>query len=541
MDQRTRGGRRASRLGRRVAAEAGLVLLLTALVTALLAPSDPLRRVVDFDAAHPGSPLGLLLLVLAVSHLFMLVFGARRGRQLAREHAQRAEAERELRRLAREDPLTGLANRAAFTAALAGACAGGGAVAVLLLDLDGFSEVDELLGQRTGDALLTAAARALRPHAPEGALARVGDDTFAVLLTGAAASEPAARARARELLTALQVPLDADGAHLEVGACVGLVVASGLDAVAVLHRAGAALAAARREGVPVRAHDEGLGRRAGTHLLLHGQLRRAVADGQLRVHYQPKVSCADGRVTGVEALVRWQHPQLGLLPPSAFLEVAERSSVLVPLTAAVVRTALADAAAWARGGLVLDVAVNVSARALGAPLEALLAAELAASGVPAARLELEVTETAVMVDPQGVPQVLRRLRAAGHPVAVDDFGTGHATLAYLRDLPVTAVKVDRSFVRHLRPGGRDDALVTGTVELAHRLGRTVVAEGVEDAEAWGALVRSGCDEAQGYWLSPPVPAGELPAVVQELQRRLAAPAPRAADPTRSVDNVAPCP
>ncbi|NAZ87609.1 putative bifunctional diguanylate cyclase/phosphodiesterase [Kineococcus indalonis] len=504
-----------------MALEAGLVLLLTVLLTALLAPADPLRRVVDFDAAHPGSPLGLLVLALALSHLLMMVFGARRGRQLAREHEQRARAEGELRRLAREDPLTGLGNRAAFTEALSAACAPGGAVAVLLLDVDGFCEVDELLGQRTGDALLAAVGRALRPHVPAGALARVGDDTFAVLLTGADAAPVAARARARALLAALQVPLDAGGAHLEVGATIGLVVAAGLDAVAVLHRAGAALAAARREGVPVRAHDEDLGRRAGTHLLLHGQLRRALADGQLRVHYQPKVSCADGRVTGVEALVRWEHPQLGLLPPSAFLEVAERSSVLLPLTEEVVRTALADAAAWARAGLVLDVAVNVSARALGAPLERLLAAALDASGVPAARLELEVTETAVMVDPQRVPEVLRRLRAAGHRVVVDDFGTGHATLAYLRDLPVTAVKVDRSFVRHLRPGGRDDALVTGTVQLAHRLGRAVVAEGVEDPVAWAALVRCGCDEAQGYWLSPPVPAQELPAVVEELQRRLA--------------------
>ncbi|WP_432491855.1 EAL domain-containing protein [Kineococcus gypseus] len=530
--------RRAPGLGRRVAAEAGLVVLLTLAVTVLLRDAQPLRHVVRFDDTHPGSPAGLVVFALALSHLFMLVFGARRGRQLAREHQRRRAAEAVLERAAREDPLTGLANRAAFTAALAAARTEPGAAAtVLLVGVEGVGEVEELLGRGTADALLAAVGATLDAQVP-GAVARVGDDAFAVLLTGAEARGPAAAARARALLAALQVPLDAGGVPLEVAAAVGLAAAAGPGAGDALHRAGAALAAARREGVPVRLHDEALAHRPGRHLLLHGQLRGAVAQGQLRVHYQPKTSCATGRVTGVEALVRWQHPELGLLPPSQFLEVAERSAVLLPLTEAVVRTALEDLERWRRSGLELDVAVNVSARALGTPLEQLLARALAGAGVGARRLELEVTETAVLADPVRVPAVLRRLRDAGHRLAVDDFGTGHATLTYLRELPATALKVDRSFVQHLRPGGRDDDLVTGTVQLAHRLGLGVVAEGVETAAAWSALVRAGCDEAQGYWLCPPVPAERLPAAVAELHERLRPGAD--AEPARrgSVDIVA---
>nr|WP_240894865.1 bifunctional diguanylate cyclase/phosphodiesterase [Kineococcus siccus] len=477
----------------------------------------------------------------------MFAFGARRGRQLKREHAGRRGAETELERRAREDRVTGLANRPRFLELVEAACADPSAVVgVLLVDLEGFADVNETLGHDVGDAVLAAVGQRLltavgpRTDGPAAAsrhpwpvvcVARVGDDTFGLLLAGDGDGAPsvddaAAHALARHLLAELEHPLDAGGVHLQVEAHAGVALGAGSGALTLLRRADAARAAGRRDGSPVRSYDDVLQRRSSRQLLLQGQLRQAIANGELIAHYQPKVACGSGRVTGVEALVRWQHPDLGLLPPADFLEIAEQSSLIRPLTVAVLDAALADVARWAAAGTDLGVAVNLSARVLDADLPGLLAERLRHSRVTATRLELELTETAALTDAGTTAAVLHELRRAGHPVSIDDFGTGHAGLAYLRDLPATTLKVDRQFVSGLPGSVRDTAIVVSTVEMAHRLGMTVVAEGVEDAATWQALTALGCDEAQGFWMSRPVPARDVPAVVARIERLHAVPAPQ---------------
>jgi EAL domain-containing protein (putative c-di-GMP-specific phosphodiesterase class I) len=245
-------------------------------------------------------------------------------------------------------------------------------------------------------------------------------------------------------------------------------------------------------------------------LTLLTDLRDAIAAGDLRVHFQPKVRLADGEVTGAEALVRWQHPRRGQLPPDEFIPVAEHSGLITPLTFAVLRQALDACAGWRRSGRAMSVAVNISPRSLLEPTFVdEVARALAVVEVPAAALTLEITESSLMADPDRAVAAMHRLRDLGVRLSIDDLGTGYSSLAYLQRLPAHEIKVDKSFVR---PGSEDLeslAIVGAVVDLGHRLGREVVAEGVEDAPTWERLRRLGCDTAQGYWISRPLPATDF--------------------------------
>ena len=429
------------------------------------------------------------------------------------------------RHQARTDELTGLPNRRQVFETLSDAdarMAAGGGTAVLVLDLDRFKEINDSLGHGVGDALLREVGPRLAGHLRSGdLLARLGGDEFVVLADGL--GEDGALALARRLCATLERPLQLAGMVLSVDASVGIALGPrhSRQAQELLQMADLAMYAAKagRSG-PVVYDEERHG--SGRHRLeAVAQLRRAVDEGELVLHYQPKLTLATGRVDGVEALVRWQHPDRGLLFPDAFVELAESAGLMAALTRRVLDTALAQRRAWSDRGRELTVAVNVSPSNLvdeGFPDE--VAGMLAQHGVPATALVLEVTESLLMEDRERAVRVLAGLREAGVGVAIDDYGTGWSSLAYLATLPVTELKLDRAFVGAMTGSDRSASIVTSTLQLAHALGLVFVAEGAEDQATVDALAALGCDVVQGYHLSRALPPEQLEAW---LEARSAAP------------------
>ena len=519
-------GRGLGELRRRVLREATLALVLIGAIAATAVTADAFELLAAWTRATERAELDELLVVLAASHLVMMVFGGRRARDLKREFVERRAAEQQLLHRSRHDALTGLLNRGALLEEIDTALGAGGGprCAVLLLDLDRFKEVNDTLGHHVGDDLLRCvAARFAAELGGVGHLARLGGDEFAVLLPGVR-DGAAAQAVAERLLDAARRSFPLDGVTLEIDASIGLVVAPahGRSSADLLRRADIAMYAAKAEHAGVAAYSSGLDEADPARLALYGDLRRAIASGELVLHYQPKASVRSGRVSGVEALVRWQHSTRGLLAPADFLDIAEQTGLIRPLTACVLDRALADTRRWQDAGLVLAVAVNLSARSLlDAELPDQVADLLDRHGLPPAALELEITEGAAMSDPGRALAVLHRLRDLGVGLSVDDYGTGHASLAYLSRLPVTALKIDRSFVARMDDEADSRTIVRSTIDLARNLGLQVVAEGVETAAAWRHLAALGCDQAQGYWLARPTPPEQVSAVIDELLDRLA--------------------
>jgi EAL domain-containing protein (putative c-di-GMP-specific phosphodiesterase class I) len=303
---------------------------------------------------------------------------------------------------------------------------------------------------------------------------------------------------------------------LDVDAAIGIAVYPdhGDDPATLLQRADVAMYAAKAGHAGYEVYAAENDRYSPRRLALVGELRSAASHGELHVNYQPKLDLGSGRITGVEALLRWEHPRYGAVPPDEFIPVAEQTGSIQPLTSFVLEEALEQCGAWRRTGLDLGMAVNLSARSLlDTDLPDELAALLRSTRVPADRLTLEVTESSVMADPVRTASVLDRLHALGIHLSIDDFGTGYSSLSYLQRLPVDEIKIDRSFVQRMAADAADDVIVRSTVDLGHNLGLRVVAEGVEDADICDRLRRMGCDAAQGYWLSRPVPAAGIAPVV----------------------------
>jgi diguanylate cyclase (GGDEF)-like protein len=413
------------------------------------------------------------------------------------------------------DELTGLPNRRLLydrlDAATLGADKAGEPLAVLLIDLDGFKEVNDSLGHKAGDLLL----RRIGPRLAEvtGAtdtLARLGGDEFGVLLPGADAT--GAQAAAARLRAALDRPFEIEGLSLMVDASVGIAVhpEHGNDAETLLQHADVAMYQAKGARTGCEVYRPERDAHSRDRLGLAGGLRRAIDSGELVLHYQPKEDLRTGKVTGAEALVRWLHPERGLLAPGEFLPAAEHTALMRPLTLHVVDQALAQCRRWHDAGLDLTVAVNLAvANVIDRGFPDAVAELLERHGVAPNRLQLEITENVVMADPARGLEVLDRLRTIGVSLSLDDFGTGHSSLAYLTRLAVDELKIDRSFVWEMGSDAGAAAIVRTTVELARALGLRVVAEGAEDATTWEQLRKLGCDLSQGYHLSPPLPAIEL--------------------------------
>jgi diguanylate cyclase len=435
-----------------------------------------------------------------------------------RDVSERKQLERELTRQAFSDHLTGLPNRALLRdrteQAIRLAGRHGLVAALLLLDLDRFKEVNDTLGHHHGDLLLQQVAERLRGRLrASDTVARLGGDEFAVLLPNVTGVGDAT-AVAEKLSAAIEAPFVVDGLTLDVDASIGVAAYPdhGAGANELLQRADVAMYAAKASHVSYVVYDPGMDRHSPRRLGLLGQLRRALAAGELVVHYQPKAEVRSGRVTGAEALVRWQHPEYGLLGPGEFVPLAETTGLIRPLTSHVLEAALRQCRAWLDAGHELSVAVNLSTRCLlDLALPEQVTGLLEDAEVAPGRLLLEITESSIMTDPARALEILNRLHALGVQLAIDDFGTGYSSMAYLKSLPVQELKVDRSFVQHLRDSQSDAVIVRTTVDLGHNLGLRVVAEGVEDEATLRELAKVGCDSAQGYHLAKPMPAAELDA------------------------------
>lgn len=424
----------------------------------------------------------------------------------------RARAEEQLR-----DPLTGLPNRQWLLertwSALEHAESIGARSALVLIDLDRFRSVNDTLGHLAGDRLLLQIADRLKLALPRGAeAARLGGDEFAVLLPTCDSTTSAQRV-ARHLVAELSSQLDLDGLTLVLEASAGVAVypEHALDAEGLLRRADVAMYQAKRDRTGVEVYESKRDSNTPDRLGLLGDLRRALDAGEVELHYQPKVRF-DGQVAGLEALVRWVHPERGQVPPDEFIAIAESSGLMPYLTEYVLETALAQVARWRAQGLMVPVAVNVSPRDVHTPgFAGAVAARLARHGVPPAALQLEITEHVLLEDPQRAADTLAGLTGHGVKMSLDDFGTGYSSLVHLRRLPVSELKIDRSFVAKLAVDNEDAEIVRCTVDLAHSLGLVVVAEGVEDDETWERLRDLGCDAVQGWLVAAAMPPHETTA------------------------------
>nr|WSZ98650.1 bifunctional diguanylate cyclase/phosphodiesterase [Streptomyces sp. NBC_00857] len=424
----------------------------------------------------------------------------------------RARAEEQLR-----DPLTKLPNRQWLLertwAALEHAEGLGARSGLVLIDLDRFRSVNDTLGHLAGDRLLLQIADRLKLALPRGAeAARLGGDEFAVLLPTCDSTTSAQRV-ARHLVAELSSPLDLDGLTLVLEASAGVAVypEHATDAEGLLRRADVAMYQAKRDRTGVEVYESKRDSNTPDRLGLLGDLRRALDAGDVELHYQPKVRF-DGQVAGLEALVRWVHPERGRVPPDEFIAIAESSGLMPHLTEYVLETALAQVARWRAQGLMVPVAVNVSPRDVHTPgFAGAVAARLARHGVPAGSLQLEITEHVLLEDPQRAADTLAGLTGHGVKMSLDDFGTGYSSLVHLRRLPVSELKIDRSFVARLAVDTEDAEIVRCTVDLAHSLGLLVVAEGVEDDETWERLRDLGCDAVQGWLVAAAMPPHEATA------------------------------
>jgi diguanylate cyclase (GGDEF)-like protein len=420
-----------------------------------------------------------------------------------------------LRHEAMHDPLTGLPNRAALQRELEGRLEAPGArFGVGILDLDAFKDVNDTLGHAHGDELLREVAERLTGGlAGQAFVARLGGDEFAVLIDDCRDAETALHVAGR-LHKALDAPVLLSGIEVDVSGSLGIVLAPdhGTLPGVLLKRADLAMYEAKHNGRPTRVFDGGLDTSTPSKLALVGELRQAIAHGEVEVHVQPKLLSSTRVLCGAEALVRWRTPARGPVPTPEFVSLAERSGLIHPLTTLVLDRAIAGCAAWQSVAPGVGVSVNVSVRSLGDDaLVRLVDRLLRRHDLPAQLLTLEITESHIMADPAGTLDVLHALRDRGLRLSVDDFGTGYSSLSYLRRLPVNEVKVDRSFVHRMVDEPDDAAIVRSIVELARTLGLHVVAEGVEDERTWQALEALGVDEIQGWVIAKAMPLAELSA------------------------------
>jgi diguanylate cyclase (GGDEF)-like protein len=381
---------------------------------------------------------------------------------------------------------------------------------VMFLDVDHFKEINDTLGHEAGDTLLEVVAERLRAQMrASDTLARLGGDEFAILCDGSATQ---ASLLAERLHNALHGTVTVRDFPLEITMSIGVATfpEHGEDADTVLRHADVAMYQAKQTRAGTALYDPEQDLNDEARLTLAGELRRAIQNEELVLHFQPKARLASGRIVGVEALVRWQHPERGFIPPNEFVPIAERTGLIKQLTRYVLASALRQCSEWHALGLDLDIAVNLTIPdLLDLELPNLIESLLEETGVRPEQLELEITETTILADPFRVTQVLTRLNEMGLRLAIDDFGTGYSSLAYLRRLPVHTIKIDRSFVMDMCENASDATIVRSTIDLGRNLGLEVVAEGVETQEAWDALDSLGCTLAQGYLISRPLPPGEL--------------------------------
>jgi diguanylate cyclase (GGDEF)-like protein/PAS domain S-box-containing protein len=433
----------------------------------------------------------------------------------ARDITERRLAEDMIRSLAYFDPLTTLPNRALLQDRLTQAILTGHRentpVAFILMDLDRFKDINNTLGHHHGDLLLRQIGPRIQKLLRESdTIARLGGDEFAILLPDT--DGEGARQVVAKLEKTLEAPFAIDGLTVTVEASIGIALypEHGSKAETLIQRADVAMYTAKQSGCGHAVYSPEHDHYSPGRLALMGELRYAIEHDELVLHYQPKIDLQTSRVIGVEALVRWQHPHRGLIPPDEFVPLAEQTGLIKPLTLGVITAALRQLQIWHRDGLRLNMAVNLSAKNLQDPqLPDQVAELLQNAGASPEHLELEITESTIMADPARALDILTRLNRMGLVLTIDDFGTGYSSLGYLKRLPVSAIKIDKSFVRNMAEDDNDAVIVRSTIELAHNLGLTVVAEGVETQYLLDRLAALGCDAVQGYYMSRAMPADAL--------------------------------
>ena len=507
----------------------GLAVLLLAAAAWLPARRGPVigatRRTLVFPSAFAAIAVGVLVygqsvrlnpvaVTLAVLALLTVMV---RMALLLRETATLAVS----RKLSLTDDLTGLGNRRSFTAAVERAVADQRLCALLMIDLDQFKELNDTLGHHVGDELLRSVGpRLSATMRPGDVVARLGGDEFGVLIKDA--DTETAMVAAGRLRAALGRPYALAGISLHVGASIGIAAfpEHAEDANTLLRHADVAMYEAKRGHTGYGVYASEGDHHSRDRLELAGEMRHALVNDELTLHYQPVADLASGKLVGVEALVRWRHPERGLLAPGAFLPAIEHTELMRELSRRVLAMAICQAGAWFRLDRPWRVAANLSATdLLDRSLVDDVSSLLRRYGTPAGRLTLEVTESVLMTDPAGAMQLLGELRGLGVQLALDDFGTGWSSLTHLQRMPVHEIKIDRSFVAAMATEASSAAIVSSTVDLAHALGLRVVAEGIEDEATWRRLRDVGCDAAQGYHLSRPLPAAEFEAQAAEIAER----------------------
>jgi diguanylate cyclase (GGDEF)-like protein len=455
--------------------------------------------------------IGLWALVVFIAPLAFARQMFQRTHSLQQATEELAERQAENEHQALHDALTGLPNRTYFhqhlSEAIAAAENRGGSVAVMLMDLDHFKEINDTLGHHFGDQLLREIGPRLSTVLREQDLmARLGGDEFGLLLPDLP-DDGIAIDVAQRLLEELQLPMTVEGLALDVSGSIGIAIypSQSRNAESLMRRADVAMYAAKESGGGYELYHEEMDQHSPSRLTLISRVRPALENGEMVVFYQPKVRLSDGRVAGAEALIRWHHPEHGLVPPDEFIPLVEKTVLLRPLTQFVLNEVLKQWSIWAERGLKLRLAVNVSPRSLmDLQLPEIIQELLDRWGVPPAFLKLELTENFLMADSGRSTGVLDRLAEMGVGLSIDDFGTGYSSLSHLKRLKIDEIKVDRSFVSHMHSDANDYMIVRATVELGQNLGLNVVAEGVEDRETFDRLADFGCDEAQGYYISEPL-------------------------------------
>jgi diguanylate cyclase (GGDEF)-like protein len=423
------------------------------------------------------------------------------------------DANKQLEHQAMHDALTKLPNRALFHDrlhhTLSSSRRSAEVFALVGIDLDLFKEINDTLGHHAGDLVLQHVAIACsKVMRDTDTLARMGGDEFTVLLPKVTDLEQAVLIASR-VLAAIKEPLEIDGNIIEVGASLGIAMypQHGEDELALITHSDAAMYEAKQKKLGVVVYEPRMGEGKSEAMALKGELRRAISDGEMVLHFQPKIDISTHAISGVEALVRWEHPRLGLLYPDTFIGLAEMSGLIKPLTYEVLRLTMRQILAWKVMGHSFPVAVNISAINLqDAEFPETVAKMIAVFDVSSNLLELEVTETAIMNEPIVAIENIKKLSNMGIQVSIDDFGTGYSSMAYIQKLLVAKIKIDKSFVMEMGGSTQDEVIVRSTIDLAHNLGLKAVAEGVENQEAWDKLREMGCDSAQGYFMSKPLSA-----------------------------------
>jgi diguanylate cyclase (GGDEF)-like protein len=467
------------------------------------------QRAVD-EAASAYRNTRFLMLILAGS---ATVIGMIIAVVVVRHTNKQARA---LQHQAMFDGLTNLPNRALFSDRLQQAIFIGRReqqpFALIALDLNRFKEINDTLGHHAGDAVLKQVAERLRGTLRESdTVARMGGDEFNILLPTVGHRDGACTVAAK-IVGVLLPPMHVSGQQLEIAGSLGIALfpLHGEKADSLMRHADAAMYTAKRTQNHFKVYDAEVDQQADDRVALRNDLRRAISGDELVLHYQPKIDMESNCVTGAEALVRWQHPKHGLLYPDKFIALAEESGLIKGLTNAVLTTALAQCERWRKEGRDLSMAINISAVNIQDPeFPDEVAALLKQFDVPPSSIELEVTETAVMTEPERAVACIKKLSALGLQIAIDDFGTGYSSMSYLKELLVAKIKIDRSFVKDMAVNHNDAVIVRSTVELGHNLGMKVIAEGVESEKVWERLKALGCDSAQGYYMSHPIPADEF--------------------------------